>query len=145
MSKLVKIGILLILVAIGGAFAWKIINKEVDDFSNQKPSMSFTFMQLSDLLLNDTSKLSSFKEQLIAVEGMVKKVSKQDKQVSIEIGDSNTETSIVCQMDERYVSSVENVQENQAIKLKGKMTGFQVDTEMGLFNTIEMNYCSLNK
>lgn len=145
MSKLIKIGVLLILVAIGAAFAWNIINKEVDDFVDKKPAQSFTFQQMSDLLLNDTSKLSSFREQLIAIEGVVKKVSKQDKQLAIEIGDSTTETSIVCQVDERHVASLENVHKNQPIKLKGKMTGFQVDTEMGIFNTIEMNYCTLNK
>lgn len=140
-----KILIAVLAVALIGILAYKFVNKPIEDFASQKPVESFSMNDLIGKLESDTISLSKLKDQLVAVKGNVKKIVKDKEFITIEIGDSLTSSSIVCQVDERHLSDFENSQENSEVSLKGKLTGYTIDTDLGVFNSIEMKSCSLNK
>jgi hypothetical protein len=129
-----------------GAFALKYIWKDVDDFSKQTSIQSFNFNEMIELANStDSNKINSFKEKLITVNGFAKKITIDSNNTTIEIGDSSSLSSIICQMDKRHLSELTSVKEMSPISIKGKLNGINKDDEMGLGTTVELNYCILNK
>jgi aspartyl/asparaginyl-tRNA synthetase len=93
----------------------------------------------------DTSALNILKDVLVAVNGQVKSITKDEKSATIELGDTTSMSSITCQFDNRHLADLTSVKEGSQISVKGNITGFSIDTELGLGNTIEMKSCTLNK
>ena len=146
MNKKLKIFLLVIAaIFISAILVWKFVNKETEDFTNQKPAQTFSFQQIIDKTLTDTASLNKLKNVLIAVNGQVKKIIKDEKSVTIELGDTTSMSSITCQFDNRHLNELTSVNEGSQISVKGNITGFSIDTELGLGNTIEMKSCTLNK
>lgn len=146
MNKKIKILLIAIVaIAIGGMLVWKfIINKSNDDFADVKPSQTFTFEQIMEQTSSDTASFNKLKNELVAVNGNLKKITKDEKTITLEIGDSTSMSSIICQCDERHLADLTSLKEGSPISVKGKITGFSSD-ELGLGNTIEMNFTTLNK
>ena len=135
-----------IVLPTGGVFfAWKFINKSTEDFADKKASQTFSFQQIIDKTLTDTASLNKLKDVLVAVNGQIKKITKDEKSVTIELGDTTSMSSITCQFDNRHLEELRSVNEGSQISVKGNITGFSIDTELGLGNTIEMKSCTLNK
>ena len=145
MNKKTIFLLLFALVGAGAFLAYKFVNKATKDFNDKKPSAVFSMNDLIEKSNSDTAALSQLKEKLIAVNGMVKKISKESTAISIELGDTSTTSSIICQVDNRYLTDFNNLKENDPINLKGVLRGYTIDTDLGLGNTIELNYCTLNK
>ncbi len=146
MNSKLKIGIGVLLVAfIAGIAVWKYVHKSSDDFSSQKPEANFSFTQLMEKASSDTASLAQLKDKLVSIDGVIKNIKKEETSLTIELGDPSTMSSVICQIDPRHRSELEIKKEGEKISLKGKLTGFAIDTEMGLGNTIEMNFCSLNQ
>lgn len=129
----------------GGFFAWKFINKSTEDFADKKASQTFTFQQIMDKASTDSNAINHLKDILVAVNGQVKTITKDEKSATIELGDTTSMSSITCQFDNRHLTDITSVKEGSQISVKGKITGFSIDTELGLGNTIEMKSCILNK
>ena len=145
MNKKLKFLLLsIVAIAIVGLIVWQYVNKASDDFYTQKPSHTFTFDQIMEKTSNDTASLSKLKDELVAVSGNIKKIKKDEKFTTIEIGDTSSMSSIICQCDERHLGDLTSLTEGSPISVKGKITGFSTD-ELGLGNTIEMNFTSINK
>ena len=51
---------------------------------------------------------------------------------------------MICQMDQRHLAETNELEAGQQIRIKGKFTGYTLD-ELGLGNTLEMNFCSIEK
>jgi Cu/Ag efflux protein CusF len=146
MNQKLKICLLVIAaIFISALLVWKFVNKETEDFTNQKPTQTFSFQQIIDKTLTDTASLNKLKDVLIAVNGQVKKIIKDEKSVTIELGDTTSMSSITCQFDNRHLNELTSLNEGSQISVKGNITGFSIDTELGLGNTIEMKSCTLNK
>jgi uncharacterized protein YpmB len=146
MNSKLKIGIGVLLIAIiAGIAVWKYVHKSADDFSSQKPEAHFSFSQLMEKANSDTASLAQLKDKLVSIDGMIKNIKKEEPSLTVELGDTSTMSSVICQIDARHRSELETKKEGEKISLKGKLTGFAIDTEMGLGNTIEMNFCSLNQ
>ena len=146
MNKKLKIFLLVLAaILISAIIVWKFVNKATADFANQKPSQAFTFQQIMDKATADTSALNKLKDVLVAVNGQVKTITKDEKSVTIELGDTTSMSSITCQFDNRHLADLTSVKEGSQISVKGNITGFSIDTELGLGNTIEMKSCILNK
>lgn len=141
----------LLYLALGLAFIIALISikyiwSDVDDFSSKKAEKSFTFSEIINEATNsDTTKLNGLKEKLIEINGIVKKISVDSNNTTIEIGDTLSTSSIICQMDKRHTNDLTNVKEMSTISVKGKLNGINKDDELGLGTTIELNYCILNK
>jgi hypothetical protein len=146
MNKKLKIFLLVLAtIVISAIIVWKFVNKATDDFANQKPAQTFTFQQIMEKASADTSALNKLKDVLVAVNGQVKTITKDEKSVTIELGDTSSMSSITCQFDNRHLADLTSVKEGSQISVKGNITGFSIDTELGLGNTIEMKSCILNK
>lgn len=146
MNKKLKIFLLVLAaILISVIIVWKFVNKATDDFANQKPAQTFTFQQIMDKATADTSAINKLKDVLVAVNGQVKTITKDEKSVTIELGDTTSMSSITCQFDNRHLADLTSVKEGSQISVKGNITGFSIDTELGLGNTIEMKSCILNK
>jgi hypothetical protein len=146
MNKKLKIFLLVLsVILISAIIVWKFINKATDDFANQKPAQIFTFQEIMDKASADTSSLNRLKDVLVAVNGQVKSITKDEKSATIELGDTTSMSSITCQFDNRHLADLTSVKEGSQISVKGNITGFSIDTELGLGNTIEMKSCTLNK
>jgi uncharacterized protein YdeI (BOF family) len=146
MNKKLKIFLLVLtVILISAIIVWKFINKATDDFANQKPAQIFTFQEIMEKTTADTSALNILKDVLVAVNGQVKSITKDEKSATIELGDTTSMSSITCQFDNRHLADLTSVKEGSQISVKGNITGFSIDTELGLGNTIEMKSCTLNK
>jgi uncharacterized protein YdeI (BOF family) len=146
MNKKLKIFLLVLsVILISAIIVWKFINKATDDFANQKPAQIFTFQEIMEKTTADTSALNILKDVLVAVNGQVKSITKDEKSATIELGDTTSMSSITCQFDNRHLADLTSVKEGSQISVKGSITGFSIDTELGLGNTIEMKSCTLNK
>lgn len=145
MNKKKWLFIILGVMLVMAALVYQYVNKSTEDFSNTKPKEDFSFATLIEKTNQDTASLGTLKDQIIGVSGAIKKISKDQHSMTLELGDSVQTSSIICQMDARYLEEFSSLTEGQSINLKGKMTGFTIDTDLGLGNTIELNYCTLNK
>jgi len=146
MNKKLKIFLLVfVAISISAILVWKLVNKETADFSNQKPAKSFTFQQIMEKATTDSNTIKQLKDVLVAVNGQIKKITKDEKSVTIELGDTTSMSSITCQFDNRHLDELTTINEGSQISVKGNITGFSIDTELGLGNTIEMKSCTLNK
>ena len=81
---------------------------------------------------------------MILINGPIKNIKRENNDVTIELGDSNTLSSMICQMDQRHLAETNELEAGQQIRIKGKFTGYTLD-ELGLGNTLEMNFCSIEK
>jgi hypothetical protein len=137
--------VMLTVIIIAVIIAWIYVIKASDDFSEEVPKATYTFNEIMDKTSNDTSGLSRLVDELVAVKGVIKKVTKDSTSTTVELGDSATSSSIICQIDGRHQASCSFLKEGQPVCIKGKIAGFNVDLELGLGNTIQLNYCSLEK
>lgn len=142
--KRLKIFLTVFIVLGIGAFAgWKYVNKGREDNSDQKPVMSYSVNALIRQCDEDTSSLVPYKNKIVAVKGKVKSISKQPDAITLELGDTTNLTSIVCQIDDRYLNDFNHVEVNQEVSLKGMMT-YDID-DLGMGNTIHIDNCTLHK
>lgn len=146
MNKKLLYGLILLsLLAVGVALVLQYVNKPSDDFAATTPKASFTFQQLIEKTSSDTSSLTKLIDELVAVDGAIKKIMKDTASTTVELGDNSSNSSIICQIDNRHQTAFESFKEGQLVSIKGKLTGFTLDLDLGLGNTIQMNYCSINK
>lgn len=132
-----------IILGIGAFAAWKYVNKGREDNSDQKPAMSCSVNELIGKCDADTTSLVPYKNKIVAVNGHVKSISKQADAITLELGDTTNLTSIVCQIDDRYLKDFDHVEVNQDVSLKGTMT-YDID-DLGMGNTIHLDNCTLHK
>ena len=130
---------------LAGAIAWNFVNKPVKDYSKQSAAKSFGFNDIMNKVSNDTASLIELKDKLVAIEAKVKKVNQDGESVTIELGDTTNMSSIICQIDTRYTSDFKDLKPGSDIAVQGIITGYTIDTDLGLGNTIEMNFCTLKK
>lgn len=136
--------IIIIIVAIVALILWLYINKPNTDYSNLKPDAAFSYNTLlKEASVNDTGIFKKYAHMLVAVTGFVKEIKKDSLGIVLQVGDTNSLSSIVCQMDTRYSKDYNTIKKGQLINLKGKITGCSNDKLLGA--TVEMNFCVLQK
>ncbi|MBL7765710.1 MAG: hypothetical protein JNJ58_06445 [Chitinophagaceae bacterium] len=144
-KKLIIILILTAAVLISAFFLWNWVNQASTDFADQKAEKRYHCTQLLTQISQDTASFNQLKQKLVAVEGHIKKITREDSSLTIEMGDTNAMSSIIFQIDKRHLSSFQSCKEGDSTCIKGIVTAFTQDLELGLGNTLEMNFCSLEK
>jgi hypothetical protein len=131
-----------LILVICGYYLWKYIQQPVKDLGKVTPYKEYT----SDILMfdvnSDTNLVHILLDKTISVKGRVKSIRKNQNSITIEMGNSSGSSSIVCQVDSRYLVPFRDVEENDTVNLKGTLSGYIVDTDLGLGNTLELNYCT---
>jgi hypothetical protein len=136
--------VLVLLLAVAGYFGYRFVNKTSADLSDKKPEATYTLVDLIEKS-SDTTSLYQFKDKLIAVTGNVKKISKEANRVTLELGDSTTVSSVICQIDDRHVTDFSDLKENTNVSVKGLLRSVDMDESgLGLGNTVQLNYCVKN-
>lgn len=144
MNKKLKIVLIaLVILGLTAFIGWQYVHQETDDVSRQEPSARFSVEELLEKTNSDTTGLNQLKDQLIVVTGPIRRIQREAADITIELGDTNAMASITCQMDQRHLEGTETLQPGAHIRIKGKLSGFTIDTDLGLGNTIEMNFCNL--
>ena len=97
-----KILILLVVGAVAAFFVYKYAMRPVADTSEMKPDVSITFTDInSKMNASDTATLNTYTSKVISVNGNIKSISNEDTTVTIIIGDTATNNSVIweCQVD----------------------------------------------
>jgi len=145
MTKKIKLFLFVfILILVAGIITWRFVNQANTDHAGKKASASFTLTEIMSKSESDTATLNKLKDQLISVNGPIKNIKRDKNDVTIELGDSTTLSSMICQMDQRHLLETNGLEAGQQVRVKGKFTGYNLD-ELGLGNTLEMNFCSIEK
>lgn len=144
-KRIIIIFVITATLVISAFFIWQYIYKTSTDFADQKAEKQYHCSQLLTQISQDTASFNALKQKLVAVEGHIKKITREDSSITIEMGDTNSMSSIIFQIDKRHLSGFQSCKEGDSTCIKGIVTAFTQDTELGLGNTLEMNFCSLNK
>lgn len=125
--------------------AWNYINKKVADISDIKPTLECSSAEIIEQTSTDTAAVNKLVDACVAITGPVKKINLDDTSCTIELGDTNSTSSVVCQIDRRYRDQFTQLRTGEEIAIKGRLSGYSVDLDLGLGNTVELKNCTLHK
>jgi hypothetical protein len=146
MKKGTRITLIIGLVSLIAAVAvWKFVNKPVNDYSTRKASHHFSFADIISKVSNDTASLIELKDKLVSIDAKLKNVNSEGESLTLELGDSSSMSSVICQVDKRHIKDFADFKPGADIAIQGIITGYTIDTDLGLGNTIEMTFCTLKK
>jgi hypothetical protein len=143
MNKKFKYFLITCLVGICTVFGvWQYVHKAPPDNSDKKPDVTFTFPEIMEKVSKDTASLSQLKDKIVCMKGCIKKISIDSNSTTIQIGDTNSLSCVICQIDSRHQDEFKSCKVLDPIAIQGFMTGYAIDNDLGLGNTVEMNFCS---
>lgn len=136
--------LILLLVLLSGAFGvYRYVYKPVTDYGARPADSVFSFEAMMIKVTDDTASLNKLKDQVVGIRGLVKTMRRADSSLTVEIGTDSSASSVVCQIDTRYMNDFQSLQTGQNIAIQGRVVGYTIDSLFGLGNTVEMNYCSI--
>lgn len=145
MTRTKKWLIALIFLISGIYLFWGFVNRSTNDYYRSSPKELFLSYDLMNKMETDTVALNQLIDAFIGITGSVKNIQMDAVSATIEIGDSTSMSSIICQMDTRHLIDLKDIKIGDNISIKGKMNAWQIDQEFGLGNSIQMNFCTLFK
>lgn len=135
----------LAIAGLGALLVWNYVNKPSKDFVNEKIDFSYSCKDLLEKTSSDTAAASQLLNHLVGVDGEVLNITQGDNALTIELGSSSSNSSVICQIDNRHLDDFKQTKVGDRISIKGKITACSADDELGLGSTIQMNFCSINK
>lgn len=143
MKKIIWI-VLIIVIAVGGWYAFNEYNRKNEDLSSEKPAASVKATDLIAAFSSDTASASKqYTDKIVEVSGQVKSVAKEENPVVITLGDAGEMSSVKCSMDSAYAKDYASVKEGAVIKIKGMVTGYQTEEILG--TDVNLNRCVISK
>lgn len=143
MKKIILAIVALFLVGVGTGLYFYF--QGTTDYSNQTPDVVISQEEILRTVDSDTTKLASMRNKLVLIQAGIVKNIQHDNQLSvIELAASDGGSSIVCQIDPRHNEDIKPIQIGTSVNLKGILTDFTLDTDLGLGNTIQLNYCVID-
>ena len=143
MKRKIIIGILIIIV-IGGIIAYRMYDERTPDVVNRKPDIVTDAASLIAAFNSDTASASKeYLDKVIEVTGMVKSV---DTSGAIVLGETDSESSVVCGLDRRHLQDHKNVTKGSVAVIQGRCTGYQKGEEMlgvSLGTTIQLSFAGV--
>jgi len=144
-----KIIILVVLLAAAGAgiYAWKEYNRKNEDLSGVKALHTVQAVALiNEFNSNDSLANSKYLGKVVAVEGMVKQVDRDDEgKYTVVLGDTAEMSSVRCLMDSLHASDATALARGESVKIKGSFNGFKKDDTGLLGSDVELNRCVIEK
>jgi hypothetical protein len=140
MKKIILL-VFLLVVAVGGWYAYKLYTEKNPDQKNKTPDFTTDATSLIAAFNKDSASASKlYINKLVLVSGTV---TKTDTSGVISLGNSGEMSAVQCMMDERHKEDYASVKEGQTVSIKGKCTGFKSETmlDVNLGTTVEMNFC----
>lgn len=138
-----KILFLAVLVAATGAaiYGWREYNRKNEDLAGAKEKYTVEATQLiSEFNQNDSAANARYLGQVVAVNGMVKGLEKDDEgKYTLVIGDTTDMSSVRCALDSTHAADATGLQRGQTVKVRGAFTGFKKDDTGLLGSDVELN------
>lgn len=136
----------LLVAAAAGVYAWKEYHRKNKDLTDVKPDHSVQAVSwINEFMTNDTSANAKYLGKVVAVEGLVKQVEKDEEgKYTVVLGDTADMSSVRCAMDSVHAQDVTSLQRGEPVKVKGIYIDFNRD-DMGLGSDVKMNRCVVSK
>lgn len=138
-----KIVIVIILVVVAGAaiYGWREYNRTNADLHGVDAKYSVEATQLiSEFSQNDSAANARYLGQVVAVNGMVKGLEKdEDGKYTLVLGDTTDMSSVRCALDSTHAKDASGLQRGNSVKVKGAFTGFKKDDTGLLGSDVELN------
>jgi hypothetical protein len=135
MKWLKRILVVVLLLAIAGFLVWKyVINRNIANNKDAKPDYTISMQDLlKEFSNNDSATSKKYIGKLISVTGNVKEVLMSDSATTINLGDTSSNNTIVCQIDARNNAAAKLVKPNTQITVKGELAGINNQNTDPLF------------
>ena len=148
MGKRVRWIILIAVLGVGAIYAYKEFGRTRADSQSLDARFSVNADEiLKEFIANEESARKKYagNELIIAVSGKVRELhQEQSGAYSVVLGDSSSESSVICLLDSVYQQEIKSLQINDLVQLKGKFNGFKSD-ELGIGSDVELNFCVIEK
>ncbi len=140
-----RIIFLIVLVLITGAawYVYKEYNRKNKNLAEVEADIKISAAALLQAFEKDSG--SAYKQYLgkiLAVDGTIKKIEKEDDDATIILGDARNMSSVRCSMDTTFTSKIASYKEGQSIRIRGACTGFNKDDLLG--SDVILNRCVVN-
>jgi hypothetical protein len=147
--SLKRVIIIVVVVAIAGAayYGYKEYTRKNEDLSEAAATFSVKANELiREFESNDSVSTKKYLGKVIEVEGMTKKIEKDDEGfVTVVLGDSTNMSSVRCAMDSLHRNDASNLAISSSIKVKGYFTGYEKDETGILGSDVKLNRCVIVK
>jgi hypothetical protein len=138
-----KIVIVAILVVVAGAaiYGWSEYTRKNEDLSGAKAAYSVEAVQLiNEFNQNDSAANARYLGKVVAVNGMVKGVEKDEEgKYTVVLGDTTDMSSVRCAMDSTHATDATGLHRGESVQVKGSFTGFKKDDTGLLGSDVELN------
>jgi len=133
--------IVLLVVAIGGLYAYKEYTRTNKDLTKVKADIQITAVALvKEYETNDSSANNKYSGRVLEIVGMVKDIQKDDGNYTLVLGDTAVMSSVRCSMDSVHQQDAALLIVGSSATVRGICTGFNKD-EMGLGSDVILNRC----
>lgn len=139
--------IILAVIIIGGAIAYKMFREETPDVVNQKPDVSMDATALLAAFDKDTtSAIKNYLNKILEVKGNVKSI---DTSGAIILGEEGTASEVVVGLDRRHMKDHEKLKVGSVAILQGVCSGYSKgggdDLLASLGTTVELRSAGVKK
>jgi hypothetical protein len=137
--------IFMLALAVGGWYTYKMYQQKTPDVVNQKPDVTIDASDLLAAFGEDTAiARKQYINKIIEVSGLVKKADTS----AIVLGDTDSESSIVCGIDRRHVDDYKRIKVGSTTTIQGNCVGYEKSEEMmgiSLGTTVYLSYAGVKE
>jgi uncharacterized protein (UPF0333 family) len=120
MKKVILIAVILI-ISVGGWYAYKMYQEKTPDVVNEKPDVVVTAKEFLNAFTNDTAAArKQYVDKIVEVTGNVKRI---DTTGSIVLGEEGSASEITVGLDRRHLSDYEKLKVGSVAVVQGICTG----------------------
>lgn len=140
--KKIIIGIIVLVVLIGGIYAWSEYTRTVKSLAEADADFTTGAVTLiGEFEADEPGADKKYHNKIIAVNGMVKSVDAIQNSYTVVLGDTSSMSAVRCIMDSAYAQSVSGINRGMTVTIKGAITGFKKDDTGLLGSDVELNRC----
>src|SRR5687767_8352722 len=133
------LAIVFIVIIVGAWYAYKEYNRTPADLRDENATATVSAASLIAAFEKDSAAAGrQYTDRVVAVQGIVKKIVRDQQPVVIFLGEEGQMSSVQCSMDASYTEN-KNIDPGTAVTIKGMVTGYRTDE---LFGTdVILNRC----
>ena len=144
-KKRVIISIIILLIIAAGIYGWEEYNRKLKDLDDVAADISAEAPALvNEFMADEATANTKYRNKIISVTGMVKKVVEVDNTYTVVIGDTTDMSSVRCLIDSTHTAGIAVLKRGMKINIKGAITGFKKDDTGLLGSDVELNRCLIN-
>jgi len=144
-KKRIIIAAITILILGGGWYGYKEYTRMLPDLSRVKADMRMSGQELiAAFEKNETAANQAYLDKIVAVQGTVKAIEKDEKGFyTISIGEEGSLSSVRCSMNVEHQDEIAQLAKGSIATIKGAVTGFNADELLGA--DVILNRCVIEK